>query len=252
MARDSELFHRQYTKAFVSRWDELINWENRRRAEDGFFERILKEAKAQKVLDIACGTGYHAVTLDLSGFDVTGADGSREMVAKARENAKINGLKDLRFVKADWRMLSQSFPGGSQFDAIICLGNAFTHLFEEAERVAALREIYSLLNPGGIAIIDQRNYDTMLDRGYTSRHEHYYLGETVEVRPTEICDGFVELEYGYADGEVHHLTVYPLRQRYLTELLERTGFSSIVRYGDFKKDYEFYDPDFIVQVATKG
>ena len=35
---NSKLFQQQSTPAFVSRWDELINWEGRKEAENGFFE----------------------------------------------------------------------------------------------------------------------------------------------------------------------------------------------------------------------
>ncbi len=248
----SKLFLEQYTPAFVGRWDELINWDGRRRSENGFFERTLSEAGAHKVLDIACGTGYHTINLSLSGFDVTGADGSARMLAKSRENAGLRSMENLRFVECDWSELRRFFPGGNQFDAIICLGNAFTHLFDEQAQRQALTEIHALLIPGGIAIIDHRNYDAMLDRGFSSKHAYYYLGITVEVRPLAIRRQAVELEYRYTDGESHCLTLFPIRQEHLTNLLKQAGFASVVRFGDFEKDYEFYEPDFIVQVARKS
>ena len=248
----SKLFLEQYTPAFVGRWDELIDWEGRRKSENGFFERILSDAGAHKVLDIACGTGYHTISLSLNGFDVTGADGSASMVAQARENAKRQGLEKIRFEVAEWANLIEPFPGGAQFDAIICLGNAFTHLFEEDERNRSLLEVRKLLKPGGIAIVDQRNYDAVLDKGFSSKHEHYYLGDSVGVRPASVEQDVIELEYHYSDGETHSLTLFPLRQEHLTNLLKHAGFESVVRFGDFEKDYDFYEPDFIAQVAKKA
>ena len=247
----SKSFRQQYTPAFVGRWDELINWKGRRQSENGFFEQLLFKAGARKVLDIACGTGYHTINLRLSGFDVIGVDGSANMLAKATENATRYGLGNIRLVETEWAYLNKSFPGGNQFDAIVCLGNAFTHLFEEDERLTALENIYSLLNPGGIAIIDHRNYDAMLDKGFSSKHQYYYLGDTVDVRPAFINQDGLELEYNYSDGETHYLNLFPLRQEYLTGLLQQTGFGSVVRYGDFEKDYDTLEPDFIIQVATK-
>ena len=228
----------------------MIDWDRRRQSENEFFERVLVEVGARTVLDIACGTGYHTVTLNLSGFDVIASDGSANMLAKARENVREHG-PNLRFVESEWSALSQYFPRGAQFDAIVCLGNAFTHLFEEADRIASLKEIYSLLNHGGVAIIDQRNYDSILDEGYSSKHQYYYLGSSVEVSPSSIRDDEVELEYNYSDDETHSLTLYPIRQAHLTQLLRDAGFASVVRYGDFKRDYRFLDPDFVIQVARK-
>ena len=245
-----DLYKEQYSPEFAGRWDELINWQRRAETENNFFQKILREHGAEKVLDIACGTGFHTVTLNADGFDVTGADGAPNMLAKAKENAARFGLKNVRLVEAEWTTLTKSFPG-EKFDAIICLGNAFTHLFEESDRIKALNEIYQLLNDDGIAVIDQRNYDAILDNGFHSKHQSYYLGETVNVRPEELSDEAVKLRYEYADGEVHFLTLCPIRQGYVTDLLESVGFNQVDRYGDFQAEYDFYGPDFVIQVAKK-
>ncbi len=247
----SNIFQRQYTDEFVDRCDELIDWVNRHKSEGGFFQRLLADYGVHRVLDIACGTGYHTITLSQSGFDLTGSDGSARMVVKSRENAARLGVEGVSFIEAEWSSLNQAFSEGRQFDAVICLGNAFTHLFEERERTNLLSQVYSLLKSGGIAVIDQRNYDTMLDEGFSSKHAYYYLGDTVDVYPISITQDAVEISYNYSDGETHHLTVFPLRQEYLTGLLRRVGFREVVRFGDFEPDYEHYAPDFIVQVARK-
>ena len=104
----------------------------------------------------------------------------------------------------------------------------------------------------GVAIIDQRNYDSILDNGFSSKHEHYYLGDTVVARPVSVRQGAVEFEYCYADGAVHYLTLFPIRQAHLTNLLMDAGFESVVRFGDFEDKYDKYEPDFIVQVARKS
>ena len=246
----SNRFKEEYSTTFVDRWDELINWERRHANEGGFFERVLTEAGAKTVLDIACGTGFHTVTLSMAGFEVTGAAGSANMVLKSKQNAERIGLDNVRFVEAEWTNLTKAFPT-EKFDAIVCLGNAFTHLFDETDRITALKEIYSVLNEGGVAIIDQRNYDRILDKGFSSKHRYYYTGENVEVTPEYITDEAIKFLYKYEDGSVHHLTLCPIRQDYLTGLFEDTGFTSVDRYGDFESEYEMYDPDFIVQVAKK-
>ena len=247
---NSKLFISEYTAEFVDRWDELINWEKRGESEDGFFEGILNYSGVRTVLDIACGTGYHTVNLSLNGFQVTGSDGSANMVNKSQENAERFGLHNTRLVEAQWTSLSESFPN-EKFDAIVCLGNAFTHLFDDDERRMALGEIYGLLNGGGVVVIDHRNYDTILDKGFSSKHQSYYLGETVDVRPESVSEESVRLRYSYSDGSVHHLTVCPIRQDHLTGLLRETGFQQVERYGDFKVEYDCYAPDFIIQVAIK-
>ena len=245
-----DLYKDQYSPEFAGRWDELIDWQRRAEAENNFFQNILIEHGVETVLDIACGTGYHAVTLKADGFQVTAADGAPNMLAQTRQNAQRFGIGDLRIVEAEWTRLGESFAG-EEFDAVICLGNAFTHLFDEGDRVRALSEVYQLLTRDGIAIIDQRNYDAILDNGFSSKHQSYYLGEKVEVRPEELSENIVTMRYEYEDGEVHFLTICPIRQEYVSNLLLGAGFRSVKRYGDFVEGYDFYEPDFVIQVARK-
>ena len=245
-----DIYKQQYSPEFAGRWDELIDWKARAASENNFFQNILRQHGAQTVLDIACGTGYHVVTLAADGFDVTGADGAPNMLAQARANAARFGLPDVRLVEAEWTTLTNAFPG-ERFDAVICLGNAFTHLFTESDRVQTLNQVHRLLNDGGVAIIDQRNYDAILDNGFHSKHQSYYLGDTVEVSPEAMTDEILTMRYQYADGAVHFLTICPIRQDYVTNLLHRAGFTTVARYGDFAPAYDFYEPDFIIQVAKK-
>lgn len=244
------LYKEQYSPEFAGRWDELIDWQRRAEAENNFFQDILRQHGAETVLDIACGTGFHAVTLTADGFDVTAADGAPNMLAQTRENAERWGIDNLRIVEAEWTTLEESFPD-ERFDAVICLGNAFTHLFDESDRIRSLDEVYHLLNDGGVAIIDQRNYDAILDNGFSSKHQSYYLGDTVDVKPEELTEDILKMRYEYSDGEVHFLTICPIRQDYITGLLLDAGFRSVERYGDFEASYERYDPDFVIQIALK-
>ena len=111
--------------------------------------------------------------------------------------------------------------------------------------------MYRLLNRDGIAIVDQRNYDAILDNGFSSKHQSYYLGEKVEVRPEELSEDLVKMRYEYDNGDVHFLTICPIRQDYVTDLLLGAGFRTVKRYGDFAENYDLYEPDFIIQVAKK-
>lgn len=244
------MYLKEYSNGFVSRWDELIDWKGRREAEDGFFHRLLREHGVKTVLDIACGTGFHTADLAIEGFEVTGSDGAPTMITKARENAEWLGLNQVQFHVAEWTSLKPVFPD-TKFDAIVCLGNAFTHLFDEGDRIKALAEIYDLLNDGGVAVIDHRNYDRLLDKGYSSKHQYYYTGNAVEVYPDELTEEKLKMRYQYQDGSFYHLTMCPIRQDYVSGLLRNAGFRDVSVYGDFQPEFGTYDPDFLVQVAKK-
>lgn len=246
----NDVYRKEYTKDFVQHWDDLIGWEGRGEGEKGFFHRILRAYEVKHVADVASGTGYHAVNLAREEFEVTATDGAENMIRQTQENARDHGveLADARVV--DWLALAKSF-GSNRFDALVCLGNAFTHLFEHEARRDALENMYEVLKPGGIIIMDHRNYDAILEQGYSSKHRFYYTGHGVEAKPVRISRTLCRFEYKFPDGEVFHLSMYPLKQDYMTHLLEDAGFLDVTRYGDFVRPYEHYEPDFIQQVGFK-
>jgi len=248
--RDTGHYQAEYVETFVDRWDQLIDWDARAIGEGQFFIEQLKEYGKTRVLDVATGTGFHSVQLLKAGFNVTSADGNAQMLVKAFENAKKRGFI-LQSVHADWRWLNRDVDD-QQFDAVICLGNSFTHLFEEHDRRRALAEFYSVLKHDGILILDQRNYDSILDEGFSSKHRYYYCGERVTAKPIHVDEGLARFEYAFDDGSIHHLNMYPLRKDYMRGLISDAGFQKIDTYGDFQATYHDDDPDFFIHVAHKS
>lgn len=246
--RESGHYQAEYVQSFVEKWDELIDWDSRAGSEGRFFIEQLKARGKRKVLDVATGTGFHSIQLAEAGFHVTSVDGNAAMLAKAFENATDKHLI-LKTIHADWRWLNREVHG--KFDAIICLGNSFTHLFEEQDRRRALAEFYAALKHDGILILDQRNYDAILDDGFSSKHKYYYCGDDVVAEPEHVDDGLARFRYSFPDGSDFRLNMYPLRKNYTRRLIREAGFAAVKTYGDFQETYQEADPDFFVHVAEK-
>lgn len=246
--RETDQYRAEYIQSFVEKWDELIDWSARAESEGEFFIDALKARGKHKILDVACGTGFHSLRLIRAGFDVTSADGSAAMLAQAFENVKRHNYI-LKTVQADWRWLNRDISG--KFDAIICLGNSFTHLFDEADRRRSLAEFYAALKHDGVLIIDQRNYDSILDQGFASKHKFYYCGDKVVAEPEYIDDGLARFRYSFPDKSEYKLNMFPIRKNYLRTLLKDSGFQRIHTYGDFQETYQENDPDFFVHIAEK-
>ena len=246
--RETAHYQAEYIQSFVEKWDELIDWEARAESEGRFFIELLKARGKMKVLDVATGTGFHSVQLLDAGFEVTSVDGNAAMLAKAFENATARH-HILKTIHADWRWLNREVHG--KFDAIICLGNSFTHLFEEQDRRRALAEFYAALKHDGVLIIDQRNYDGILDHGFESKHQYYYCGDDVVAEPEHVDEGLARFQYAFPDGSTYHLNMFPLRKNYTRELLGQAGFPRVKTYGDFQETYQESEPDFFVHVAEK-
>ncbi|MGB0955228.1 MAG: class I SAM-dependent methyltransferase [Panacagrimonas sp.] len=246
--RETDKYQTEYVKTFVEKWDELIDWDARAQSEGDFFIQALKERGVKKVLDVATGTGFHSVRLREAGFEVVSADGSPEMLARAFENARQRG-HILRTVQADWRWLNRDVYG--KYDAVICLGNSFTHLFDERDRRKALAEFYAALRHDGVLILDQRNYDMILDDGFKSKHAYYYCADNVKAEPEHVDEGLARFCYSFPDGSEFHLNMFPLRKQYVIRLMQEVGFQDVQTFADFQETYKQDDPDFYIHIAGK-
>lgn len=67
---------------------------------------------------------------------------------------------------------------GGGFDAVICLGNSFAHMHDnfgdQREQKQAIKNFEMCVKPGGLLLIDHRNYDNIMDTGATPSKCIYY------------------------------------------------------------------------------
>lgn len=143
-----------------SDYDRFVNWQNRLAVELPFILEQLQQIDARSVLDAATGTGMHAIALAQLGYQAAGADISSGMIARARHNAATAGVT-VRFEVSGFSTLAHTFSLNS-FDAVLCLGNSLPHLLSPTELSAAVLDFAACLKPGGLLIIQNRNYDAIM------------------------------------------------------------------------------------------
>ena len=102
-----------------------------------------------RVLDLACGTGTLALEFWKRDYLVTGVDACREMLDVAEEKSKQIGCK-LPFFQKDLLNL-KAFPC---FDVVLCLYDSINDLMTPREISLALKNIYDVTEPGGLAVFD--------------------------------------------------------------------------------------------------
>ena len=115
------------------------------------------------MLDAACGTGMHAVELARRGYSAAGADLFEGMVARARENAAAAGVS-VNFRAAGFGGLARAFAAELPFDALLCLGNSLPHLLSREALAEALADFAACLRPGGLLLLQNRNFDAVMQR----------------------------------------------------------------------------------------
>ncbi len=113
-----------------------------------FLVRVFRQfakGKVKRVMDVGCGTGTHAKLLASKGYEVTGVDISRSMLAIAREKAPR-----VKFVRQDMRHLRLS----RKFDAITCMYGSISYCEDNDELKRVLQRFYLHLEVGGVLVFD--------------------------------------------------------------------------------------------------
>ncbi len=124
-----------------------------------FIKPVFSRNNVRSVLDCSCGTGLQAIGLALEGYEVTGSDISEGMLRVARKNA-LEHHASVNFVQSSILDLRKDIH--QKFDAVISMGNAFTHLLTDEEAVEGLKNIHEILrNDNGVCMLDIWNYVTL-------------------------------------------------------------------------------------------
>jgi SAM-dependent methyltransferase len=141
-----------YATAFDASNAEMA-WTDRTVAEVDRALKILKPEGEERILDLACGSGRHALELRRRGFRVVGVDISPELIEIARGEAAVEGL-DVEFVLADLRELAYE----DEFDLVLNLNDgAIGYLESDEENRRAFATIARALRPGGRNLVQLPN-----------------------------------------------------------------------------------------------
>ncbi len=193
-----------------------------------------------RLLDVFCGYGRHALPLARMGANVTGVDISAVAIADLRASVGRKKLA-LNALVANFMILDPALIGGAEsFGAAYCLGNSLC-FFDRTDMLAFLRRIAGLLAPGGrflaqsgmvaesflpdfqerawldagpdIQVLIQNDYDPLTAR-VTQKIRYYRQGEN---NSTEVND------------RTAHYYVYTVAE--LLSLFREAGLMPVDTYG---------------------
>ncbi len=232
--------------ALASDYDRFVNWEGRLAHELPFLERLFADHDVRRVLDAACGTGHHAIALAKRGYQMVGADLSAAMVEQARRNAAVAGA-EVRFAVAGFGGLAAI---GETFDAVLCLGNSLPHLLTEKALAEALADFATVLHPGGLVVIQNRNFDRVWRQrerfmGPQSCHEgerEWVFVRFYDFHEATVTFNMIRLR---RDGEtwiqdVEATELRPIFRAELADALQTAGFFQAAFHGSY--DGSTFDP----------
>lgn len=118
-------------------------------AEVAALERLVGLAPGQRVLDVPCGPGRHAVELARRGLAVTGVDRTQAFLDEARRQADAAGVR-VELVRADMR----AFRRDAAFDVALCLSNSFSYFDDPADDRRFVETVRRSLATPGTFVLD--------------------------------------------------------------------------------------------------
>jgi SAM-dependent methyltransferase len=186
------------------------------------------------------------------------------MIEQARANAADAGRRDVRFMVAGFRELTRTLglaPGkrnnaqeaNSRFDAVLCLGNSLPHVLTPGDLEVALEDFSNCLRPGGLLLIQNRNFDAVLadcDRwmgpqGHQEGEADWLFIRFYDFDPDGLLTfNMVRLRREEEDDwnqEVGSTRLWPLTEHELVPAVEGASFGDIRLYGDMEGAP--FDPD---------
>jgi len=110
-----------------------------------------------QLLDAGCGTGRYSVELARRGYVVHGVDASADLIDVANQSVR-EGRGWLSFAVGD---ILERPP--DRYDAILCRG-VLNDVIEDEDRASALEAFSQALRPGGVVILDVREWESSADR----------------------------------------------------------------------------------------
>ena len=149
LRKANELFHDVESDWYDSKWGIQYDADSAQRVRHKF-EKLIGGTfpRAEKLLEVGCGTGYVGLNLCLSDNligELYACDISQGMVEACERNAAALGIG----VSAKQSELEHLEYADGEFDMVI--GHAILHHIPDID--GALAEIYRVLKPGGICML---------------------------------------------------------------------------------------------------
>jgi len=194
--------------------------------------KLLGLEPGQRVLDMPCGPGRHALELARRGLSVTGVDLTASFVEEAKKRAEAENLQ-AEFVRADMRR----FRRPEAFDLAINLFTSFGYFDAPAEDRKVLENFFVSLRPGGLLLVDLRGKETVA-RDFRPRDWIEQDGALI-LEEHKIIEGWSRIKTRWIvirDGsrEEFALTLRLYSGAELKALMEEVGFVEVELYGDFQ------------------
>ncbi len=193
------------------------------------------------VLDVACGTGRHALSLTKQGYKVVGIDHSEDMLARARARA----AEDRAEIEFYCRDMCDIDLGERRFDAAVCLFDSIGYAKTTDGVLTALRSVRDHLRPAGLFVVEYWHAPAMLRHYDPVRVRRWRIAGLEIERTSETTlnpsQGLAEVRFTVREWkndrscaaftEIQTNRFFSCEE--MDQLLRRSGFEPIASYAAY-------------------
>jgi SAM-dependent methyltransferase len=239
--RKDKMKNNEFYNFLLNDYDRMIDRGKRLEKEIPLLDRLFREAKVKKVLDIGSATGEHCIALAERGYEVIGIEPNYKMLQVAKKKVKNKNLK-IKFLKGEFSNFDKLVK--EKVDALICLGNTLAHHSDYRSLNFTLKKFYLVLRQKGLLILQVINADSIplgSHRYQPLRHWEDGFSEKLFIRQYKRYEkDFTELSLLRLSKEKDKWKMEETQQKLLAfeskrlfSLLKKAGFVSIKFYSDY-------------------
>lgn len=179
-----------------------------------------------KILDLACGRGRHSIYLNSLGYDVTGADLSKNSIAYAKtyENETLH-----------FKVHDMCEPLNEQFDAVFNLFTSFGYFDKSEDNLNTIKAIKEDLNESGFGVIDFMNVNLIMENLVPEDVKNV---EGIDFHQQRyIKDGHIIKDISFTDNGKDYKFQERVKAKTLSDfeaLFEQAGVYLLDVFGDYK------------------
>lgn len=212
-----------------------------------FVHELLQElsiGRTGKVLELACGTGSHALMLEKLGYDITATDYSEDMIAVARLKAG-SAASTVKFLRQDMRANDME---PASFDSVVCLFDSIGYVRTNDAVVKTFRGAHRSLRSNGLLVFEFWHAGAMLRSYEPLRVRRWSMPDREIVRITEtklacaeqLCFVSYDIVELKNDGLYSRTQETQVNRFFLVQemklLLALTGFEPLKFFAGFSRD----------------
>ncbi|GAB3935537.1 class I SAM-dependent methyltransferase [Larkinella terrae] len=218
--------------------------------EADFLNDVLALQPGQRVLDVFCGYGRHAIELARLGYSVTGVDISTESILQLQKTAQREKLS-IEALAGDFLTV----PLASGFQGAYCMGNSFS-FFPHDQMAVFLEKIAGSLTPGGYfvadtAMIAESVLPDFQERSWMQIGDITFLMENeYDARASCVTAHLTYLRNGQTEHRTSRHYIYTVAE--LHRLFQKTGLIVTEQFGNLDgSDFQLGDERLLL-IARKS